>query len=424
MKDMGSQTTECPAGASAACGSTIAYSLNDKGQVTGTSSLASTDHAFLWQDGRFTDLNDLIPTGSGWELGAAGDINNSGLILGSGTYHGEDHAFLLTPKPTADADIQLSQSSFSFGEHAIGQTSEPGAIWIHNTGPDEVSFARILFTGGAAGDFAITENTCGATLAPDASCSVTFRFKPAAQGERQASLLFNDNARNSPQTAAVVGTGIASQLQFSRLSWQFPTRLVGETSGEYVVYVYNNGKAAVQFTSIQFSGGDTGDFAVTKNTCGSALAPYTTCGVAFHFAPTANGERKTSLLFNGDSNGTPQIVSVSGFGSRPTLNFSRLSWQFPTRSIGETSESYVAYLYNPSAQPVHFASIQLAGGNVQDFAITGNTCGAALAPYTTCGVAFHFAPTAVGERSTSLVFNDTSYGSPQVVSMTGYAVSK
>src|SRR6185312_5528685 len=120
---------------------------------------------FLWQDQHFTDLNDLIPAGSGWELSVAGDINNSGLILGSGTYHGEDHAFLLTPKPTADADIQLSQSSFSFGKHTTGQSSEPGVIWVHNTGPGDVSFARILFTGDAAGDFAITGNTCGATLA-------------------------------------------------------------------------------------------------------------------------------------------------------------------------------------------------------------------------------------------------------------------
>ena len=43
------------------------------------------------------DLNDYIPTGSGWELQIAYDINSSGQIVGSGRINGKVHAFLLTP---------------------------------------------------------------------------------------------------------------------------------------------------------------------------------------------------------------------------------------------------------------------------------------------------------------------------------------
>ena len=43
------------------------------------------------------DLNKLIPAGSGWVLLQAFGINNSGQIVGTGTIHGEEHGFLLTP---------------------------------------------------------------------------------------------------------------------------------------------------------------------------------------------------------------------------------------------------------------------------------------------------------------------------------------
>jgi probable HAF family extracellular repeat protein len=407
--------------------SSFANGNNNRGQVVGASDTnAAVRHGFLWQNGRMADLNDLIPPGSGWELDSAADINNAGQIVGEGVVNGKElHAFLLTPKGTANATLELSRSSFSFGAYKVTETSEPGVIWVHNTGPEAVAFASIEFEGGAVQDFAISDNTCGLSLAADATCSVTIHFTPTLVRERMSVLTFNDNARNGPQTVTVTGTGADYYgLRFSRSSWQFPTRRVGETSGDYVIYIYNPSKPAARFTSIQFSGGDAQDFTITRNTCGSALEAYQTCAVAFHFAPTANGERRSFLIFEAEAPKIEHIVSVSGLGSRPTLNFSRLSWQFPTRFIGETSGSYVTYLYNPSAQPVHFTSIQLAGGNVQDFAITGNTCGATLAPYTTCGVAVHFAPADSGARNTSLIFNDDAYGNTQVVSIGGFGASR
>jgi probable HAF family extracellular repeat protein len=58
-----------------------------------------TRHAFLWQEGVMADLNDLIPTNSGWELSEAASINDAGQIVGSGTFQGQTRAFLLTPSP-------------------------------------------------------------------------------------------------------------------------------------------------------------------------------------------------------------------------------------------------------------------------------------------------------------------------------------
>jgi probable HAF family extracellular repeat protein len=73
--------------------------------VVGVSSTAdSSGHAYLWEGGKIRDINDLIPAGSGWELGSAWSINDQGQIVGTGSYNGQKRAFLLTPvAPTASA---------------------------------------------------------------------------------------------------------------------------------------------------------------------------------------------------------------------------------------------------------------------------------------------------------------------------------
>lgn len=56
-------------------------------------------HAFLWQGGVMSDLNDLIPTNSDWELTEATAINDAGQIVGAGRFYGQNRAYLLTPIP-------------------------------------------------------------------------------------------------------------------------------------------------------------------------------------------------------------------------------------------------------------------------------------------------------------------------------------
>ena len=78
-----------------------ALSINESGQVVGYSTTnGGVNRAFLWENGAMTDLNNLIPPGSGWELTSATGINDAGWIVGSGTNPiGEGHAFLMIPEP-------------------------------------------------------------------------------------------------------------------------------------------------------------------------------------------------------------------------------------------------------------------------------------------------------------------------------------
>jgi probable HAF family extracellular repeat protein len=80
--------------------------LNALGQAVGLSYFAPVTGpdpalfhaAFVWDPvNGMRDLNTLIPSGSGWFLRGAHDINESGCIVGYGYFQGEERAFLLAP---------------------------------------------------------------------------------------------------------------------------------------------------------------------------------------------------------------------------------------------------------------------------------------------------------------------------------------
>ncbi len=78
-----------------------AKSLNSAGDVVGDSYVAKRQgRAVLWTGGAMNDLNNLLPVDSGWVLNNAVDINDSGQIIGTGTFNGAYQIFVLTPEST------------------------------------------------------------------------------------------------------------------------------------------------------------------------------------------------------------------------------------------------------------------------------------------------------------------------------------
>ncbi|HWB54946.1 MAG TPA: hypothetical protein VG722_12160 [Tepidisphaeraceae bacterium] len=84
--------------------------INDQGQIVGDITVivpggSYVGFASLWENGMLYDLNDLIPVHSGWDLQYTFAINNSGQIVGTGTYNDQQEGFLLTPIPEPAAFI-------------------------------------------------------------------------------------------------------------------------------------------------------------------------------------------------------------------------------------------------------------------------------------------------------------------------------
>jgi len=83
-------------------GYSTAKAINNAGITVGT----SDNRAFIWTSGELQDLNGLINPSSLWNLASATGINDSGQIVGFGSYDGEPfRAFLLTPDQVCIPDF-------------------------------------------------------------------------------------------------------------------------------------------------------------------------------------------------------------------------------------------------------------------------------------------------------------------------------
>jgi Abnormal spindle-like microcephaly-assoc'd, ASPM-SPD-2-Hydin len=102
--------------------------------------------------------------------------------------------------------LTLSPTSLNFGTVAVGVTSASQPVTVHNASSASVTFTGFTLSGTAAADYLITANTCGATIAGGANCSVSVALKPTTTGKRAAKLNVKNNGGGTV-TASLTGTG-------------------------------------------------------------------------------------------------------------------------------------------------------------------------------------------------------------------------
>ena len=112
--------------------------------------------------------------------------------------------------PTAGVSVSgspastLSVPSISFGNQDVGTASAGQVITLSNTGSAELRIVGIA----VALPFTQT-STCGSSLAAGATCTIIMTFAPTTEGDFTSNVSITDNAKGSPQTVALSGTGVA-----------------------------------------------------------------------------------------------------------------------------------------------------------------------------------------------------------------------
>ena len=93
--------------------------INDSGIVVGTMRAwggPSNWHAYVFANGVATNLNSLIPSGSGLHLAFARGINNAGQIVGTAVdAQGRHHAYLLTPVSSHTPVVSIGDAMVAEG---------------------------------------------------------------------------------------------------------------------------------------------------------------------------------------------------------------------------------------------------------------------------------------------------------------------
>lgn len=106
-----------------------------------------------------------------------------------------------------DPVAQFNLNSLNFGIVKTKTGSATKSVTLTSIGGTPLSISTVTLSGADPGDFAQTSTCSSTTLNPKKTCAITLTFKPTAKGLRSASLRVTDNARNSPQSIPLSGSG-------------------------------------------------------------------------------------------------------------------------------------------------------------------------------------------------------------------------
>ena len=199
----------------------------------------------------------------------------------------------------------LTPATATYATQAVGTTSAAKMFTLTNNQTVALTSIAISTTG----DFAVSATTCTTSLAAKAKCTISVSFTPAATGTRTGTLSVSDSASNSPQTAALSGTGVLPAT-LTPASVTYVAQTVNTTSAAKTFTLTNN--MTVTMTGIAIS--TTGDFAVSATTCTTSLAAKAKCTISVTFTPTVTGARTGELSVSDSASNSPQTSALSGTG--------------------------------------------------------------------------------------------------------------
>ncbi len=210
-------------------------------------------------------------------------------------------------------------SSVAFGSIDIG-SNRIISLTIRNVGTANLTGIAASLPGASATSYKIT-TVPPATLAPDATATVSIRFTPSAPGARNTLLRISSNdADENPFDIALTGSGMAvpeitvangrANLIDGKSTVGFGSVKSG-SSEVITLTIRNTGTAPLTKIAASLNGAQANQFKVSKP--GASLAPGKSTTVKVTFSPTGTGARSTTLrIASSDSDEKVFEIKLSG----------------------------------------------------------------------------------------------------------------
>ena len=324
--------------------------------------------------------------------------------------------------------VGLSATALAFLPVAINTTSAPKNITVYNQQSSNLDFVSISAPAPYSIYAGTTTCVTTAPVLPGKNCVISVEVTPTAVGAISASALtISDDAPSGSQTVNLLGSGVP-QVAVSPNPISFGVEVVNEQSTRTTTLTNYLG-TAISINSIgSFTGGYTLD--TTSTTCPLSpvtVAAGTTCTIGIDITPTATGSQPGTGNVNYNIVGNPTAVNLpfttQGTAYQPVV-ISPAAVDFSTQFVGVESPATTVTIKNEQSVPLNISSITVAGTNPGDFSILSNLCPTvptALAAGLSCKLTVAFTPTASGKRIATLTVADDALGSPQTLSIYGFA---
>ena len=249
--------------------------------------------------------------------------------------------------------------------------------------------------------FILSGNSCGAFLAPFASCALSYRFRARTTGPIDArSWLTVTTAGGNPRPYPVTlrghgGLAGAPLVTVSPISLDFGRVAVGARSAPQTITVTNTSTTPQTPRVVGFDA----VFEVGPGCGGSTVAPGATCRFALTAAPVELGldARPYELevgLGGGRVARVPLDLSVTAVNA-PRLRVNRSSVDLGPAPLGPTPRVKTVVITNTGTAPAAGLTVQPGPGSPL-LTVSGSTCGATLAAGASCTLTVRYTPVAAG----------------------------
>src|ERR1035437_3715842 len=294
----------------------------------------------------------------------------------------------------------------NYGNQIVNTSSTSQTFVVTNTGTSGLHVTSATLVGTNPDQFTITGDTCttDGPIVPGSSCDVYVKFAPTSTGDQTASLSLATDAADTPEKAALTGTGVSAPTVVSAT----PAEPQGATA------------QTVTVTGTGFADGAVITFANTGVTGSTTSVNSTTLTVSVTVAADASIGASDVTVTNTDggvATGSGVFTVVSG----PAVSISPGGQTFGNQNIlsGPTADQTFT-VTNTGTSDLHGTGApSITGTDAANFNYTGGTCfSGPVAPGDSCTVTVNFSPLTSGLKVAYLNIADDAEGSPQTVEFT------
>jgi len=326
--------------------------------------------------------------------------------------------------------------ALSFGQIPSGKSAQRTLSLTNASATSPLTVRRVT-----SGWPFLSTTTCGATLAPSASCTVTLAYTPINQVATGSSsspaltdtgtLILESDAASSPDVVDLTGASTSvtvaspsnmapiAALTASQSSLTFANTIPGSISAPQAVTLANTGTSTIAILGIQ----TTPNFTVAGN-C-PTIQPGANCPLTITFTPQTSTApdattRISAIEISSNATTSLEFISLVGESNPSTLTVAPTSLNFGAVVIGSTTALSVE-LSNTGSSPATLTSITATG----DYSIGTGTCPtptATLAPGTNCALEISFTPMQSGTLAGTLTIASSSVSAPLTVPLTGVGI--